>query len=134
MSQHHTSTSICQDLSRWPAAGDDRPRPSLSYGPLSTHQTPPILRPLELSPPPSEAMFDLLRSLAALGVHCHHCWNQAQIAITACWHRPPFTTRDFVPGRFSDVEQPSRIQASPTSEKPAPMLTPFQSDRALSGC
>jgi hypothetical protein len=24
---------------------------------------------------------------------------------------------------FSDVEQPSRIQASPTSEKPAPQLT-----------
>ena len=45
MSEHHTSTSVCEDLSRWPAAGDDHPRPPLGYVPLPSQQTRALRRP-----------------------------------------------------------------------------------------
>src|SRR5262250_2034958 len=81
--------------------------------------------PRSRTPPPRPAT-----AIAMLeGLHRWHAvrcrsWREPQIAIARQAAPAPVTSRDFVPGRFSDVRQPSRTpQPAPTSEKPAPTRT-----------
>ena len=102
--------SVCQDLSRCPAAGDDHPRPAVCYVPLPSPANPSAPPPFRPSPLPSAAVLGPLKSPPRPDVRRHQLCNQPQFPIACLLAPAPFTTRDFVPGRFSDVEEPSRTQ------------------------
>jgi hypothetical protein len=102
MSEHHTSTNVCQDLSRWPAAGDDHPRPALCYVPLPSQQT----RALAAFSPLSSGGAWPAPEPSTAGRASPPTLKPASIP-----HSVPVGTgplhHDFVPGRLSDVEEPS---------------------------